>query len=90
MMILWLWAFSKRLDELGIKVPDDLSIISFNNVLLAEMARPPLTSVDINIFELGYQASKNLIIMLKNRNEPTKRLIISHQIIERSSCSKRN
>ncbi|MFP7298866.1 LacI family DNA-binding transcriptional regulator [Neobacillus niacini] len=79
-----------KLDELGIKVPDDLSIVSFNNVLLAEMARPPLTSVDINIFELGYQASKNLIVMVENNNEPTKRLIISHQIIERLSCSKPN
>jgi DNA-binding LacI/PurR family transcriptional regulator len=78
------------LDELGISVPDDLSIVSFNNVLLAEMARPPLTSVDINIFELGYQASKNLIVMVESNNEPTKRLIISHQIIERLSCSKPN
>lgn len=76
------------LDELGITVPDDLSIVSFNNVLLAEMARPPLTSVDINIFELGYQASKNLIVMIENNNEPTKRLIISHRIIERLSCTK--
>ncbi|WHY01523.1 LacI family DNA-binding transcriptional regulator [Neobacillus sp. DY30] len=78
------------LDELGINVPNDLSIVSFNNVLLAEMARPPLTSVDINIFELGYQASKNLIVMVENKNEPTKRLIISHQIIERLSCTKPN
>jgi DNA-binding LacI/PurR family transcriptional regulator len=78
------------LDELGISVPEDISIVSFNNVLLAELARPPLTSVDINIFELGYQASKNLIVMVENNNEPTKRLIISHKIIERLSCTKPN
>lgn len=78
------------LDELDIKVPDDISIVSFNNVLLAEMAKPPLTSVDINIFQLGYQASKNLIQSIENKNEPTKRLIISHQLVERSSCSEPN
>ena len=49
------------LDEMGITVPDDISIVSFNNVLLAEMSRPPLTSVDINIFKLGNEAAKNLI-----------------------------
>ncbi|MFJ5714354.1 LacI family DNA-binding transcriptional regulator [Neobacillus sp. NPDC093127] len=75
------------LDELGISVPDDISIVGFNNVLLAEMAKPPLTSVDINIFELGYQASKNLIQKIENNNEPTKRLIISHRLVERLSCS---
>ncbi|MCL6570663.1 MAG: LacI family DNA-binding transcriptional regulator [Bacillus sp. (in: Bacteria)] len=76
-----------KLDELGIKVPEDISIVSFNNVLLAEMAKPPLTSVDINIFDLGYQASKNLIQKVENSNEPTKRIIIAHKLIERSSCS---
>ncbi|WP_342429744.1 LacI family DNA-binding transcriptional regulator [Neobacillus sp. FSL H8-0543] len=76
------------LDELGIKVPDDLSIVSFNNLLLAEMSKPPLTSVDINIFDLGFQASKNLIVLVENKNEPTKRLIISHRLIERLSCSR--
>lgn len=76
-----------KLDELGIRVPEDISIVSFNNVLVAEMAKPPLTSVDINIFELGYQASKNLILKIENEKEPTKRIIISHQLIERISCT---
>jgi len=77
-----------KLDELGIRVPEDISVVGFNNVLLAEMAKPPLTSVDINIFELGFQASKNLIQKVENDKEPTKRIIISHQLIERFSCSK--
>lgn len=75
------------LDELGIRVPEDISIVSFNNVLLSEMSKPPLTSVDINIFDLGFQASKNLIQRIENSNEPTKRIIISHKLIERLSCS---
>lgn len=76
-----------KLDELGVRVPEDISIVSFNNVLLAEMARPPLTSVDINIFDLGYQASRNLIQKVEDHKEPTKRVIISHQLVERFSCA---
>lgn len=56
----------KTLDEMGISVPDDISIISFNNVMISEMSRPPLTSVDIGIFELGYEAGKSLIQKIKN------------------------
>lgn len=75
-----------KLDELGITVPDDISIVSFNNVLIAEMARPPLTSVDINIFDLGYQATKSLIQKIENPGEPIKRIIVPFKIVPRFSC----
>lgn len=75
------------LDELGIKVPEDISIISFNNVLVSEMSRPPLTSVDINIFDLGFEAARSLIQKIENPKEPIKRIIIPHQIVKRFSCS---
>ncbi|KAF0818067.1 MULTISPECIES: LacI family DNA-binding transcriptional regulator [unclassified Cytobacillus] len=75
------------LDELGIRVPEDMSIISFNNVLLAEMSRPPLTSVDINIFDLGFESARSLIYRIENPREPVKRIIIPHKLVKRSSCS---
>lgn len=76
----------KKLDEYGVLVPNDLSIVSFNNVLFTEMSKPPMTSVDINIFDLGYEAAKNLICKIENQDEPIRRIIIPHQIVERSSC----
>lgn len=75
------------LDEMGIKVPEQISIVSFNNVLIAEMSVPPLTSVDINIFDLGFQAAKSLVQVIENPNEPTKRIIIPHKLVKRDSCS---
>jgi DNA-binding LacI/PurR family transcriptional regulator len=76
----------KTLDEMNLRVPDDISIVSFNNTLLAEMSRPPLTSVDIHIFQLGYEATKSLIEKIANPNEPIKRIIIPHRIVKRFSC----
>ncbi|MGB3260022.1 LacI family DNA-binding transcriptional regulator [Paenisporosarcina sp.] len=73
--------------EMNISVPEDMSIISFNNVLFTELSHPPLTSVEINIFEIGYQASKSMIQLLENPNEPVKRIIVDHEIIKRLSCS---
>lgn len=77
------------LAELNISVPEDISIVSFNNVLLAEIANPQLTSVDINIFALGYEAAKNLILKINNSNEPVKRIIIPHKLIIRESSARK-
>ena len=77
-----------KLDEMGIEVPKDISIVSFNNVLIAEMARPPLTSVNINIFDLGFQAAKNLIQKIENPEEPIKRIIVPFNIVTRYSCDR--
>ncbi|OAS86838.1 MULTISPECIES: LacI family DNA-binding transcriptional regulator [Metabacillus] len=76
------------LDEMGLRVPDDISIISFNNLLLSEVSRPPLTSVDINIYNLGLQSAKCLIEKIKQPDEPAKRIIIPYKVIERNSCKK--
>lgn len=78
------------LSDLGVSVPDDISVVSFNNVLFAEMANPPLTSVDINIFTLGYEATKNLILKIHNPLEPVKRIIVPHKLVVRASSSKRH
>lgn len=75
------------LTEMQIDIPTEVSIVSFNNALFAEMSRPPLTSIDIHIVELGYQAARSLIQMLENENEPVKRIIIPHHLVVRQSCA---
>ncbi|TYR79552.1 LacI family transcriptional regulator [Priestia megaterium] len=76
------------LGEMGISVPEDMSIISFNNVLIAEMARPALTSVDINIFELGYQAVRCLIKQIETPHLFAEQIRVPHKIVQRQSCKK--
>ena len=75
------------LEESGHSVATDVSLVSFNNVYLSEMTRPALTTVDINIFELGAQSAKALIEKALNKKEPAKRIIIPHKIIYRDSVA---
>ncbi|MFS0612014.1 LacI family DNA-binding transcriptional regulator [Lederbergia ruris] len=77
----------QMLGEMGISIGEEMSIVSFNNAFLARMTQPPLTSVDINIFSLGYEAAKNLILKIENPQEPIKRIIIPHQLVVRSSSA---
>ncbi|MFC7322451.1 LacI family DNA-binding transcriptional regulator [Halobacillus campisalis] len=77
------------LEELGMHVPEDISIVSFNNVYLSEITRPPLTTVDIHIHGLGSQAAKCLIEKVKNKEEPAKRIIVPFDIKYRSSTQEK-
>lgn len=77
------------LESRGIHVPQDVSLASFNNVYLSEITSPPLTTVDINIFELGAQSAKALIEKTLNADEPAKRIIISHTVKFRSSVAEK-
>src|SRR5699024_12676373 len=78
------------LGEHGFRVPQDVSLASFNNVYFSEITSPPLTTVDINIFELEIQSARALIEKTINKDEPAKRIIISHSIKHRSSVEKLN
>ncbi|MDR4890311.1 LacI family DNA-binding transcriptional regulator [Fredinandcohnia sp. QZ13] len=75
-------------EEMNIRVPEDVSIASFNNVLLAQYSKPPLTSVDIDIFQLGMQSASCLLEKIKDPNVLPKRITIPARLIERKSCAR--
>nr|BAJ22986.1 maltose transcription regulator [Paenibacillus sp. SH-55] len=77
----------RGLHELGYKVPEDVSIISFNNISLTELSTPPLSSVDIGIYNLGYTASQALIQTIRNDDNTIlpHRYIIPHRLMIRES-----
>jgi LacI family transcriptional regulator len=45
-----------RLGELGVRVPDDISVAGFDDIPSAGFLRPPLTSVRLPLVDLGVQA----------------------------------
>lgn len=75
----------RGLNELGFKVPFDLSVVGFNNIPMAELSNPPLSSVDISIYQLGYTASQTLIRIIKGEPLHQTSLTIPHRLIVRES-----
>ncbi|MEK4252119.1 LacI family DNA-binding transcriptional regulator [Paenibacillus sp. FSL W7-1287] len=74
------------LTELGFKVPDDMCIVSFNNIALSELASPPISSIDIGTYQLGYTASQMLIRRITDQpSVHQNRIIIPHRLIVRES-----
>ena len=71
---------------LGISIPEDLSVISFNNSIFARLSSPHLTSVDINSFQLGIAAASQMLRHVENPGLLAAKVIVPHHIIERDSC----
>lgn len=74
--------------QIGLTVPEDISIISFNNSLFAQLAVPPITSIDINSIQLGIEAATQIISHAENPGLAATKIIIPHRIVEWGSCKK--
>lgn len=70
--------------EMGMKIPEDLSIIGYDNLPIAEMAIPPLTTVEQPLEEMGKKAAAGLFHMLES-GDKMQAEIMPHQIIERKT-----
>ena len=69
-----------------LRIPQDVSIIAFNNSLVTRMAFPRLTSVAINAYQLGQEAATQVINHILDPELPVTKTIVPHRIIERESC----
>lgn len=73
----------------GIKVPDDISIISYEDSSICGYATPALTSVNIRKEELGYQAAQGLIMRIQNRKKEVELSTLSPYLVRRQSVKAR-
>lgn len=80
-------AVEKACIGLGLSIPGDVSIISFNNSLLSRLSSPPLTSVDVNSCQLGIEAAAQMIGHVENPELVATKIIVPHHLVERESCA---
>lgn len=67
----------------GIRVPDDLALVAFDDFPWAAFIDPPLTVVDQRPYEMGVRAAE--VILAEDRVEPEE-IVISPALIVRRSC----
>ncbi|MFP4020658.1 MAG: LacI family DNA-binding transcriptional regulator [Halanaerobium sp.] len=80
----------QSLNDLKIKIPEDISIVGFNNNPMSKIVSPPLTTVDINIYLLGNKATELLIGVINEKIKKYEHTIVPANIIERNSCKNLN
>jgi LacI family transcriptional regulator len=72
--------------ELGISIPDQLSIISHDNIALSSLLIPSLTTVDIPKQALGEAAIDMMLSMMENSTISPNTLVFKPKLIIRESC----
>lgn len=75
----------KAFAQCGIKVPDDVSIIGFDDIPMTSVIEPQLTSVHVSCETLGNLAIKQLLRRKKNPNDIPQRVSVSTSLNIRSS-----
>ncbi|MGX7350858.1 LacI family DNA-binding transcriptional regulator [Enterococcus canis] len=73
----------------GFQVPEDLSLISFNNSVFSTLQHPYLTSIDIDVSELGRVAVQRLLEQLQDTPVSGVRFVVPHHLIKRETVIKR-
>ncbi|MFD1040434.1 LacI family DNA-binding transcriptional regulator [Virgibacillus byunsanensis] len=80
----------KAAQSLGIRVPEDLSIIAFDGITLGETTSPSLTTMAQPIYDIGARAAEMLIEQVNDRELPRKTEEFSVKLVERQSTKVRS
>ncbi len=75
-----------ELEKEGVKIPDEIAVVGFNNEPISQVVQPNLTTVDYPAREIGEIAATSLINKLKNsQSDNLSTIVLKHNLIIRKS-----
>lgn len=79
--------FIQRLQSKGFSIPRDIALMTFDEYPFAPFVEPALTSIEMNMFDLGWQAAEFIIRKLDNPNATIQSFCTNPVLIERASTN---
>ena len=73
------------LAERGLRCPDDISVVGFNDMPFSERFNPPLTTIRIPHYEIGASAADLLLERLQDAEAPARHIVLAPELVVRSS-----
>ncbi len=77
----------KAIQEMSLRIPEDISIIGFDDIELSKMITPPLTTVRVYKEQLGSIAARTMLKQMKNQHEKPFTTLVPTRLIERESVA---
>src|SRR5262245_14506525 len=75
------------LRERGVSMPEDIAIVGFDNwEIIAAATRPPLTTIDMDLHELGRQAGSRMLAMINDGRGQRGVVRLPCRLVGRQSC----
>lgn len=76
---------NRALRRLGYRVPEDVSLVGFDDMALSEMTDPPLTTVRVSKRQMGMEAVNTIIEKIKKRSSGNMKIEIATKLVVRQS-----
>jgi LacI family transcriptional regulator len=80
---------SSLLQQKGFNVPEDVSVCSFDNGQLSQIATPKITTMEIDLNYFGKKAVEQLCWRIENKEEPIHEILLPTKLLIRESTSER-
>ncbi|TVY05473.1 LacI family DNA-binding transcriptional regulator [Paenibacillus cremeus] len=77
-----------ELNEQGLHVPGEVSVVGFDNIELSQMLTPALTTVDLPKYEMGRLACSKLMALLNGDDTNQKEVMLQPILIARNSVAR--
>ena len=77
----------KAAQVMGLRIPEDISIASIDDIEMAKYMSPPLTTVHIPTAEIGSVAAKILIDRIQGGHKLPMKISLPSKLIIRESCA---
>lgn len=77
----------RALAEAGVRIPDDVSVVGFDDIDFARLAHPPLTTVNLSRDRLGKLAFEALHKMLRSKRHEGAEYVVETQLVIRQSTA---
>jgi LacI family transcriptional regulator len=72
--------------EAGLRIPDDIAFVGFDDLPLAPLPEPQLTTVRQPVVQFGLKVVEILIDLIENGIRPPRRVIMNTELIIRDTC----
>jgi LacI family transcriptional regulator len=74
-------------NEAGVRVPGEIALAGFDDIPIARYMHPPLTTVRVQISELGHAALERLVMQMQAPDSPqTGVTTLACEVVVRASC----
>lgn len=81
------YSFIKKLKRSGYRVPEDISVVGYDNHIYAAISIPTITTVEVNVEAMSEAAVNSIVKRIKRQTNDYGRKIISGRIILRDSAA---
>lgn len=75
----------KTLIRAGYRVPEDVGVVGYDDIYLAALVNPGLTTVRQPIYEMGYTAARQLIAMIEGNTREMQEITLATELVIRES-----